>query len=328
MRSDVARLPASPGVYRFRDAGGRVLYIGRATALRSRVASYWLNLGDRPHLARMVRNVTRIEAVACQSVHEAAWFERNLLEERMPRWNRTPGGAETPGYLLLDATARTPGLRMVHRAVPGVPGGDLPGGGPHPAAASPGTPPPGQLFGPYLGGTKIRQALSGLRRVYPLAYAGDRLTSAERDMAAKLGVRTADRESLVAALMAVLRREPAAVAHARGELERSRDRAAAELAFERAGRVQDEIRALEWITAPQRATTRDGGDGEVHGWADGVLVSFTIRGGRLCEWTQRRCSRPAAAQRLAASPPAWAAFAQHNADLAATLGDGSPAHDT
>jgi len=304
MRSDVARLPASPGVYRFRDAGGRVLYIGRATALRSRVASYWLNLGDRPHLARMVRNVARIEAVACESVHEAAWLERNLLEERMPRWNRTPGGAETPGYLLLDATSGTPGLRMVHRPVTG------------------------QLFGPYLGGTKIRQALSGLRRVYPLAYAGDRLTGAERDMAAKLGVRTADRESLVTALVAVLRREPAAVAHARGELERSRDRAAAELAFERAGRVQDEIRALEWITAPQRATTRRGGDAEVHGWADGVLVSFTIRGGRLCEWTQRRCSRPAAARRLADSPPTWASFAQRNADLAAALGCVSPAHDT
>lgn len=214
----------------------------------------------------------------------------------MPRWNRTPGGQEVPGYLLLDATARTPGLRMTHRPVPG------------------------RLFGPYLGGAKIRQALSALHRVHPLAYAGNGLTGAERDLAAKRGVQSADREALVAALEAVLGREPAAVAHARAELERARDQAAAELAFERAGRIQDEIRALEWITARQRATTREGGDLAIHGWADGLLVSFTIREGRLCEWTQRRCSQQVAAQRLADSPPAWAGFAQQNAELAAALG--------
>ena len=60
----VRRLPGTPGVYRFRDARGRVLYIGRATALRSRVASYWSDLRDRHHLAPMVTAVARIEAVS------------------------------------------------------------------------------------------------------------------------------------------------------------------------------------------------------------------------------------------------------------------------
>src|ERR1700761_8486548 len=90
----VPRLPAEPGVYRFRDARGRVLYVGRATALRARVGSYWSDLRGRRHLTRMVAQVARIEAVACGSVHEAAWLERNLLETAMPRWNRTPGGQE------------------------------------------------------------------------------------------------------------------------------------------------------------------------------------------------------------------------------------------
>src|SRR4051812_27158476 len=114
----VRRLPAAPGVYRFRDAGGRVLYVGRATGLRSRVASYWSDLGGRPHLARMVAAVARVEALVCDSVHEAAWVERNLLEQRMPRWNRTPGGQEVPVYLLLDDGAATPGLRVAHRPGP------------------------------------------------------------------------------------------------------------------------------------------------------------------------------------------------------------------
>jgi hypothetical protein len=74
----VARLPSSPGVYRFRDARGRVLYLGRAVDLRRRVGSYWGGLGDRPRLARMVVQIAGPEAVGCASEHEAAWMERVL----------------------------------------------------------------------------------------------------------------------------------------------------------------------------------------------------------------------------------------------------------
>src|SRR6202167_6297495 len=89
-RDQAARLPPAPGVYRFRDAAGRVLYLGRATSLRSRVASYWGDLRGRAHLAPMVARVARVEAVACDSAHEAAWLERNLLQAGKPPWHRDP----------------------------------------------------------------------------------------------------------------------------------------------------------------------------------------------------------------------------------------------
>src|SRR5947199_9353184 len=59
-RSVVAQLPHMPGVYRFRDASKRVLYIGRAINLRRRVGSYW----TQPHgrLAEMVRRIVSVEA--------------------------------------------------------------------------------------------------------------------------------------------------------------------------------------------------------------------------------------------------------------------------
>lgn len=98
----IARLPAEPGVYRFRDDRRRVLYVGRATSLRARVRSYWGDLGDRGHLAPMVRAVARVEVLSCDSVHEATWLERNLLEHSLPPWNRTPGGAEVPVYVRVD----------------------------------------------------------------------------------------------------------------------------------------------------------------------------------------------------------------------------------
>ncbi len=294
----IARLPGTPGVYRFRDARGRVLYIGRASALRSRVASYWSDLGDRAHLAPMVTRAARIEAVSCASAHEAAWLERNLLEHSMPPWNRTAGGQESVVHIRMDQRPAAPGLSVVYR-----------------------TPPAAQVryFGPYLGGLRVRQAVTGLHRILPLAYAGTGLRGAQRDMARARGVSGADHGELIRALTAVLEREPGAVAGARADLGLVRDRAAGSLAFEFAAQVQSEIQALDWLTSPQRVTAPEAGDADVYGWSGDVLVRFGVRGGRLCEWSQRRCSRSRAAPRLAATPAAWADFARRNAELAAAL---------
>src|SRR2546430_12203947 len=83
-----AALPQAPGVYRFRDRAGRVLYIGRAVSLRRRVLSYWGDLGDRAHLAPMVALIGRVEAGTRDSPHEAPRLGRNLLEPPPPPWNR------------------------------------------------------------------------------------------------------------------------------------------------------------------------------------------------------------------------------------------------
>jgi excinuclease ABC subunit C len=137
------RLPHAPGVYRFRDAAGHVLYLGRAVSLRRRVVSYWGDLGDRAHLAAMVDKIAQVEAVVCDSAHEAAWLERNLLERCLPPWNRSrSGGQEAEVWIRLSESARTPGVTVVRQVRPG-------------DAA--------RHFGPYLGGHKVRDAgTSGL----------------------------------------------------------------------------------------------------------------------------------------------------------------------
>ncbi|MEV6967721.1 hypothetical protein AB0M47_21700 [Hamadaea sp. NPDC051192] len=293
-REAAARLPAEPGVYRFRDERGRALYVGRAVNLRRRALSYWSDLDDRPHLRRMMPRVTRVEAVVCASDHEAAWLERTVLERRLPPWNRTAGGQETPVYLRLDASATAPGLRVAYT----------------PAAGG---------FGPYLGGTKVRAAIAGLHRVFPLPYAADALTSAERDLARVREVTPGSREQLAAALAAVLARDPDAVRLLRAELIARRDEAARRTAYEHAARVQTEIEAVDWVVATQRVTGYADRDLDFHGWAAGRLVRFEIRAGRLDGWQVRPCSAAAAAARVAATPAEWTAFATHNAELAAAL---------
>jgi excinuclease ABC subunit C len=294
-----ARLPLAPGVYRFRDAAGHVLYLGRASSLRRRVMSYWGELGDRAHLAVMVGRITRVEAAVCDSVHEAAWLERNLLERHLPPWNRSPsGGQESEVWIRLSDSARTPGVTVVHEPSPGD---------------------PSRYFGPYLGGQKVRDAVSGLGRVLPLGYAADGAAGTERDLARVRGATPGARGGLAAALAAVLSREPGPVASARTELTARRNAAAAALAFELAGRLQAEIEALDWITAEQKVTQARSYDLDVSGWADGVLVSFEIRGGRMSLWRQRDCGEAAARRHLAQTPPRWREFGRRSADLAARL---------
>jgi excinuclease ABC subunit C len=294
----IARLPLTPGVYRFRDAAGQVLYLGRATMLRRRVASYWLDLRDRGHLTPMVAQVRTIEAVSCDSAHEAAWLERNLLTTSLPTWNRTVGGQEHPVYIRLDPRPARPGLSVAHLSAN------------RPAV---------KYFGPYLGGRRARQAVKGLGRVLPLAYTGAELRGTRLDIARARGLAGADRGQCVETITAVLRREPDAVTGVRARLEELRERAAGVLAFELAADITSELRALDWVTSPQRASTMAATDFTASGWSGGVLSSFIVRHGQVCEWAQAACPESDAAARLAGTPPDWAGFAQRNAELAAVL---------
>jgi excinuclease ABC subunit C len=247
----------------------------------------------------MVARIATVEAVSCDSEHEAAWLERNLLEDTLPPWNRTAGGQEVPVYIRLDAGPAVPGLSIVHTPL---------GSARH--------------FGPFLGGHRVRRAVSALHRVLPLGYTGTGLTGAQRDLARTKGVGPDDRDAITAALTAVLRRDPAAITGIKDQLRVRQGRAADALAFELAARLQAEVEALDWITGPQRATLPEPRDFEVYGWAHGVLVRFQIRAGRLRTWTKRTCTGAEADPHLTTSPPDWADFAHRNAVLAARLHHG------
>jgi excinuclease ABC subunit C len=298
----VPQLPHAPGVYRFRGRGGRVLYLGRAVDLRRRVASYWGDLRDRRHLRVMVSRIEEVEAVACDSGHEAAWLERNLLHASRPPWNRSRG-EEVPVCLRLDARPRRVGLSVEHC---------LDRLGREPVAGV-------ELFGPYLGGARARLAVAALHRVLPVAYTADGLPASQVDLGRVLGLDGLDREALLTTVRRVLNRDPDAVDRVRRGLIARRDEAAHALAFERAGQVQAELEALDWVVSPQRVAALDPVAHDVAGWADGMLVQFAVRDGRLCSWTRRRCSETAARPHLTSTPSDWSLFADRNARLAATL---------
>lgn len=294
-RDAVARLPRAPGVYRFLDQRGRVMYLGRATDLRSRVRSYWGDLGDRPHLARMVPQVQAVQAVECDSVHEACWLERTLLQRARPRWNRTLGGQEVEVYIGVSET----GITVTHE----------------PAADG------RQWFGPYLGGLRVRTAVTALERLLPIGRPGARGATG-RALALARGTTVLEQGQVLTAWTTVLRRDPLVVANIREQLVQRRTRLSDALRFELAAAAHADLEAVDWLLAAQKAALLEPVDAVICGWAGGALVRFDMRAGRIVRWTQRAGDEPSGRRLVEQTPPEWRHFAARAAELAVLLAPG------
>jgi excinuclease ABC subunit C len=88
IKEKLRALPVQPGVYIFKDGGGKVLYVGKALSLRSRVRSYFQRSKDHgPRIEALVNNIRDIDFVTTATEAEALLYESNLIKEYQPKYN-------------------------------------------------------------------------------------------------------------------------------------------------------------------------------------------------------------------------------------------------
>ncbi|MCC6546685.1 excinuclease ABC subunit UvrC [Candidatus Sumerlaeota bacterium] len=146
-------LPAQPGVYIMKDDGGKVIYVGKAANLRSRVRSYFRDRGDERHHVPFIRSrVVDVETIVTDTEKEALLLENVLIKKHHPRYNIQLRDDKTYISLRLDTTHEWPRVHRVRKRR----AGDK-----------------ALYFGPFSSSSSVRETMRFLQKIFPLRSCPD-----------------------------------------------------------------------------------------------------------------------------------------------------------
>ncbi|CAN5556642.1 excinuclease ABC subunit UvrC [soil metagenome] len=144
-RPPAGSIPAAPGVYMFRDASGRVIYVGKAKTLRSRLSNYFAS-ELHPRTGAMVDAATDVEWIVTESEVEALHLELNLIKQHRPRYNVRYRDDKSYPYLAITLDEEYPRARVMR--------------GPKRKGV--------RYYGPFAHAYAIRDTLDLLLRTFPM----------------------------------------------------------------------------------------------------------------------------------------------------------------
>jgi excinuclease ABC subunit C len=268
----VARLPDQPGVYKFYDARGALLYVGKAQSLRSRVRSYFLKTATlEPHKRQMVTEIADIQYLLAETPTQALHFEADLVRHEQPRYNVKLRDDKHYPYIRINVQEPWP-KTMVARKM-------------HRDGA--------RYFGPFTDATSVRQTLDTVNRLFPHILCDRIITGNDpraclyyhikRCPAPCIGaINNEDYRQIVDQMVGFLDgKSDKVLADMRHEM----DDAAEKLEFERAADLRDRIRAAERVVTQQQIVYSSMADEDIigvhHEGPYSAVQVFLIRGGRL-----------------------------------------------
>jgi excinuclease ABC subunit C len=268
-------IPVEPGVYRFRDPHGRVIYVGKAKSLRSRLTSYFADISSlAPRTRQMVMTAGSVEWTVVNTEVEALQLEYNWIKEFDPRFNIRYRDDKSYPVLAVTLNEEYPRL-MVYRG-----------------ARRKGV----RYFGPYSHAWAIRETLDLLTRVFPARTCSAGVFKRHRQIGRPclLGyidkcsapcierVSAEEHRQIVNDFCDFLAGKTDRLAR---DMEQQMNEAAEQLDFERAARLRDNISALKRALEKQAVVLGDGTDADVVAFADDELEAavqvFHVRGGRV-----------------------------------------------
>jgi excinuclease ABC subunit C len=273
LRETLERLPREPGVYLMKDKKGRVVYVGKAANLRSRVRSYFSESTSdyRAFVGLLSRILGDIETVVTNNEKEALLLENNLIKQHQPRFNVKLVDDKNFLVLRLDPKARYPRLEVVRRIG-------------HDGA---------RYFGPYHSASSCRAALTVVNRHFKLRTCTDHVLNSRKRPCLQYQIKRCDAPCVFdigADEYGKQVQDVALFLDGKDDelLERLKGRmkaAAVNMEYEAAASLRDQITALDKTLEAQRVVSQERRDQDVMGLyreGDAVeLVVMTIRHGKL-----------------------------------------------
>ncbi|MFM7535573.1 MAG: excinuclease ABC subunit UvrC [Acidimicrobiales bacterium] len=274
-RPPAGTIPDTPGSYQFKDADGRVIYVGKASSLRQRLSNYFQDPRNlHPRTATMVATATTVEWIEVRNEVEALMLEYSLIKQHRPRFNVRLRDDKSYPFLAVTLDEEWPRAMVVRgRKRKGV-----------------------RYFGPYAHAYAIRETLDLLVRSFPVRTCGPSkfreherlgrpclLFHIEKCSGPCVGeIDSGAYAGLVAELVDFLDGETDPII---GRLDQEMKAAAGALEFERAARLRDRLAAVQRAVERQQMVGERSEDLDIVGIADDELEAavqvFFVRKGRV-----------------------------------------------
>ena len=271
LKEKMTSAPRSPGVYIMRDEQGKIIYVGKANDLKSRIASYFTGKDTRPMAPFLMARLSDIEFITTATGKEALILENNLIKKHHPRYNVILRDDKTYYHLSLDPAEKYPRLQLVRKR------------GNNAAL----------YFGPYPSGLAARETLRFVLQVFPLRTCRNRdfRLRTRPCLEYQMGRCLAPCRGLIEE-EAYKKLAESVVSFLRGrrrelisDLKKQMEEASGELNYEEAARLRDRVGALDHVLEKQNVDWGGDQDQDVLGvFADAdtyQLCILFVRGGKL-----------------------------------------------
>jgi len=273
LQSTLATLPTKPGCYLMKNAEGKIIYVGKAVNLRSRVRSYFhASAGHNRKTRRLVQEIANLEWIVVGSELEALILEMNLIKRHRPHYNVRLKDDKRYPYIKVhwgDDFPKVTVTRLMRK--------------------DDGS----RYFGPYTSVWAVHQTLDLLRRIFPYLTCNREITGMDkraclyRDInlcsAPCTGDATkAEYRQMIADLMQFLGGRTTPIVK---RMQKEMAKASEELRFEKAAALRDQINAIEKVVEKQKVITKKQIDSDVIAMAredgDACVQIFFIRSGKM-----------------------------------------------
>jgi len=267
-------LPDRPGVYLYRSADGKVIYVGKAVVLRNRVRSYFHESArHESRTRRLVAEIADLEWIVTDTELEALILENELIKRYRPRFNVRLRDDKTYPYIKIHWQDDFPKVSIVRRM-------ERDGG---------------RYYGPYTSGYAVRQTLDGLRRVFPYLDCTREITGCDPKPCLYFHIKRCAGPCIAAVDKQGYRQIIAGLAdflagnsvEALAAMKARMETAAERLQFERAAMLRDQLRAATQIVERQKIVSGKQEDEDVVAFAqdgrtgEACVQVFFIRRGKL-----------------------------------------------